>query len=52
MSEEYAFSFTPGSGHSELGKLVALQIEGSGSLIDNLIFSDSMVTSGIMFMVK
>jgi hypothetical protein len=40
MSEEAAFQFTAAPGDPSLGKLLAIQIEGSGSLVDNLSLSD------------
>jgi methionine-rich copper-binding protein CopC len=47
MSETDNIVFTPGAGHADLNKLLAIRIDGnmggnvsSGTLIDNLIFSD------------
>jgi hypothetical protein len=36
MSEQYAFTFIPNPGNAHLGKLVAVQIEGNGALVDEV----------------
>ena len=44
MSETDSFTFGPVDAHADLGKLLALQIEGDGALVDNLVFTDDTVS--------